>query len=52
MPSAVATVFRSLIDAGRILLNLLLVLVGGVAGVLAGGGLLSVASIIDCSLDR
>jgi len=52
MPSAVATVFRSLIDAGLILLNLLLGLVGGVAGVLAGGGLPSVALIIDCPLDR
>ena len=52
MPSAVATVFRSLINAGLILLSLLLALVGGVAGVLAGGGLLSAASIIECPLDR
>lgn len=41
-----ATVFRSLTDAGIILLNLPLALVGGVAGVFAGGGVLSVASII------
>ncbi len=41
-----STVFRSLIDAGLILLNLPLALVGGVAGVFAGGGVLSVASII------
>jgi CzcA family heavy metal efflux pump len=41
-----ATVFRSLTDAMIILLNLPLALVGGVAGVFAGGGVLSVASII------
>jgi CzcA family heavy metal efflux pump len=41
-----ATVFRSLVDALVILLNLPLALVGGVAGVFAGGGVLSVASII------
>jgi CzcA family heavy metal efflux pump len=41
-----ATVFRSVVDAGLILLNLPLALVGGVAGVFAGGGVLSVASII------
>ena len=39
-------VFRSVTDAGVILLNLPLALVGGVAGVFAGGGILSVASII------
>ena len=41
-----ATVFRSLTDAMIILLNLPLALVGGVAGVFLGGGILSVASII------
>jgi CzcA family heavy metal efflux pump len=41
-----ATVFRSLTDAAVILLNLPLALVGGVAGVFVGGGVLSVASII------
>ncbi len=41
-----ATVFRSLTDAMVILLNLPLALVGGVAGVFVGGGILSVASII------
>lgn len=41
-----ATVFRSVIDASLILLNLPLALVGGVVGVFAGGGVLSVASII------
>jgi len=41
-----ATVFRSLTDAAIILINLPLALVGGVAGVFAGGGMLSVASII------
>jgi Cu/Ag efflux pump CusA len=41
-----ATVFRSITDAGVILINLPLALVGGVAGVFAGGGVLSVASII------
>ncbi|MEO5923801.1 MAG: efflux RND transporter permease subunit, partial [Bryobacteraceae bacterium] len=41
-----ATVFRSLTDAAIILLNLPLALVGGVAGVFMGGGILSVASII------
>jgi CzcA family heavy metal efflux pump len=41
-----ATVFRSLTDAAVILLNLPLALVGGVAGVFLGGGVLSVASII------
>jgi CzcA family heavy metal efflux pump len=40
------TVFRSLTDAAVILLNLPLALVGGVAGVFMGGGILSVASII------
>jgi len=40
------TVFRSLVDALVILLNLPLALVGGVAGVFMGGGVLSVASII------
>jgi CzcA family heavy metal efflux pump len=39
-------VFRSVTDATIILLNLPLALVGGVAGVFAGGGILSVASII------
>jgi len=46
MAFLLATVFRSLIDAVVILLNLPLALVGGVAGVFAGGGVLSVASII------
>ena len=41
-----SAVFRSLTDAAIILLNLPLALVGGVAGVFAGGGILSVASII------
>ena len=41
-----AMVFRSVTDAGVILLNLPLALVGGVAGVFAGGGVLTVASII------
>lgn len=41
-----AAVFRSLTDAAIILLNLPLALVGGVAGVFLGGGILSVASII------
>ncbi len=41
-----ATVFRSMTDAAIILINLPLALVGGVAGVFAGGGTLSVASII------
>jgi CzcA family heavy metal efflux pump len=41
-----ATAFRSLTDAAIILLNLPLALVGGVAGVFAGGGVLSVASLI------
>lgn len=41
-----ATVFRSLTDSMVILLNLPLALVGGVAGVFIGGGILSVASII------
>jgi len=41
-----AAVFRSVTDAMVILLNLPLALVGGVAGVFAGGGVLSVASII------
>jgi CzcA family heavy metal efflux pump len=41
-----ATVFRSLTDALVILINLPLALVGGVAGVFLGGGVLSVASII------
>lgn len=41
-----ATVFHSLTDAGVILLNLPLALVGGVVGVFAGGGILSVASLI------
>lgn len=41
-----AAVFRSLTDAAIILLNLPLALVGGVAGVFMGGGILSVASII------
>jgi CzcA family heavy metal efflux pump len=41
-----ATAFRSLADAWVILLNLPLALVGGVAGVFLGGGVLSVASVI------
>lgn len=41
-----ATAFRSLADALVILLNLPLALVGGVAGVFLGGGVLSVASIL------
>jgi Cu/Ag efflux pump CusA len=41
-----ATVFHSFTDAAIILLNLPLALVGGVAGVFMGGGILSVASII------
>lgn len=41
-----ATAFRSFTDAWVILLNLPLALVGGVAGVFIGGGVLSVASII------
>jgi CzcA family heavy metal efflux pump len=41
-----AAVFHSVTDAFVILLNLPLALVGGVAGVYAGGGVLSVASII------
>ncbi len=41
-----ATVFHSLSDALIIMLNLPLALVGGVVGVLLGGGVLSVASII------
>lgn len=41
-----ATVFRSMTDAMVILINLPLALVGGVAGVVLGGGILSVASII------
>ncbi len=38
--------FGSLRDAALIMLNLPLALIGGVAGVFAGGGILSVASII------
>jgi CzcA family heavy metal efflux pump len=41
-----STVFKSITDAAIILLNLPLALVGGVAGVFAGGGILSVASLI------
>jgi Cu/Ag efflux pump CusA len=41
-----ATAFRSMTDATIILLNLPLALVGGVAGVFVGGGILSVASLI------
>ncbi|MSV35687.1 MAG: efflux RND transporter permease subunit [Bryobacterales bacterium] len=41
-----ATAFHSLIDALVILLNLPLALVGGVAGVYAGGGVLSIASVV------
>lgn len=41
-----ATAFRSMTDAAIILLNLPLALVGGVAGVFASGGVLSVASLI------
>ncbi|MEK7409148.1 MAG: efflux RND transporter permease subunit [Acidobacteriota bacterium] len=46
MVVVLATAFRSLGDALVILLNLPLALVGGVAGVFVGGGVLSVASLI------
>ncbi|MFM7102622.1 MAG: efflux RND transporter permease subunit, partial [Verrucomicrobiota bacterium] len=38
--------FRSVRDAALVMLNLPLALIGGVAGVFAGGGILSVASLI------
>ncbi|MEY4637247.1 MAG: hypothetical protein RJA55_3045 [Acidobacteriota bacterium] len=41
-----ATAFRSAPLAGLIMVNLPLALIGGVAGVFASGGVLSVASII------